>query len=183
MFKTCLSISVLLFSINAFSESNAPIEEGSFLDGFLTEGSSNPYHILNNPDYAFEKFDLDILERKTDTDTEPELEEIEINNCSNNKKTRRSEYFTAEIDDTNDELLQNLDGLSGEEALQAIAYQYITNRDNITSGYRAVEYDECDEEHVFDPIYNHLNTIYDEENIRHVNTKIITLTNRSHDGL
>ncbi|MDE0152227.1 MAG: hypothetical protein OXK80_07050 [Bdellovibrionales bacterium] len=157
--------------MNTFAESNAPIEEGPFLDGFFTEGTASPYHILNDPDYAFEKFDLDILERKTNTNTEPELAEVEVSNCNHNKRTRRPESFTAEIDNTYDELVQNLDDVPAEEILETIAYRYMTDRDNVAfSGYRAIEPEECDEEHTIDPIYNHLNTIYDEENIRYVNS-------------
>ena len=86
MFKRYLLVSCLFLSLEAFSETtDDPAEDVFGLNAYesINENSHNPYSVLENPEFSFENFDMNILERKKKTNIESE--EIQDSKCDEEK--------------------------------------------------------------------------------------------------
>ena len=178
MLKTYLLVSILLFSVSVFSKPTTyvnviedfvetPFFDESFdepndelNDNFSADNSANPYHILNTPEFAFENFDPDILEKQKDI----EPEEITDNNCD--EKIRQTNSIAPA-----DEPYYNLEDLDD----LSIYEKFLADNQGIEV-HRAIAFSaetfpprQCDKKYTVNTIHNNLNRIHDEENVRHIN--------------
>lgn len=176
MLRIYLFMFVLLFSANVFSESTTydienPVEETfeesnvEFNMEFSSEHSPDSYHVLNNPEFAFENFDMDILEKQKYTDTESEPEEIIDNNC--NRTVRQPDNQISQI-----EPIYNPDNLHDpspdEEFLAMLANDPVVYRTSTAFSKQANTSEQC-EQYTFNVIHSNLYHIHDEENMRYMN--------------
>jgi len=175
MIRIYLLMFVLLFSVNVFSESTTDNIESivretfdksnGFKMGFSYENPLDSHHILDNPEFAFENFDMDILEKQEYEDTEPE--EITDNNCI--KEEESSDHFprVAEFEYFNPEYLDYTD-YTYEELL---AMSTFSKQENTS--------EQCEQYTFQNTTYSNPNDIYDLENMRYFNMTDSAL-NRSH---